>query len=53
MIFLKGKSFSLNMIAMASPKANVDSTLNVGKIKFHVMICTTLVNVSLSSSPTL
>ncbi len=38
--FLSGKSLSLNMMAMASPSANVDRTLNVGKMKFHIIMRT-------------
>src|SRR6266508_2023710 len=38
--FLNGNSLSLNIIAMASPNANVDSTLTVGKMKFQLTICT-------------
>ena len=40
MIFLNGKSFSLNMIAMARPSAKVDNTLTVGNIKFQIIIWT-------------
>src|SRR5687768_1205457 len=38
--FFKGKSLSLNIMAIASPKAKVDNTLTVGKIKFQVIIRT-------------